>query len=262
MFIPNLISNTDSGGTNSLPVRIAIVEDEPDLRDAVAEYLAANGYEVATAASADAMRELVRTQAFDLAILDIAMPGEDGLSLGRWLRQQAPIGLIYATAAGSPIDRIVGLELGADDYVVKPYELRELLARVRSVLRRVPRPSDAAPTAAKQHDTQPHRIIGFGEFKADLDGRMVTGRDGVIVDLAKSEFDVLEVFLTRSNRLLSRAAISGAIGLSEEPESSRAVDIRIMRLRKKIEEDPSNPKFLRTMRGEGYIFSLPDESAR
>lgn len=261
MFIPNLISNTDSGGADSLPVRIAIVEDEPDLRDAVAEYLGANGYEVATAGSADAMRELVRTQAFDLAILDIAMPGEDGLSLGRWLRQQAPIGLIYATAAGSPIDRIVGLELGADDYVVKPYELRELLARVRSVLRRVPRPSEPGPAAEKQRDRQ-HRIIGFGGFKADLDGRMVTGRDGVIVDLAKSEFDVLEVFLTRCNRLLSRAAISDAIGLSEEPESSRAVDIRIMRLRKKIEEDPSNPKFLRTMRGEGYIFSLPDESAR
>lgn len=260
IFIPNLISTIDSGYTNSLPVRIAIVEDEPDLRDAVAEYLCANGYEVMTAGSADVMRELVKTQTFDLAILDIAMPGEDGLSLGRWLRQQTPIGLIYATAAGSPIDRIVGLELGADDYVVKPYELRELLARVRSVLRRVPRPSEVGLGMEKQAGKD-HRIIGFGDFKADLDGRMVIGRGGVILDLAKSEFDVLEVFLTRSNRLLSRTAISDAIGLTEESESSRAVDIRIMRLRKKIEDDPSNPKFLRTMRGEGYIFSLPDESA-
>jgi len=258
MFIPNLLS-ADSGGVISVPTRIAIVEDEPDLRDAVAEYLGANGYEVVTAENADAMRELVKTECFQLAVLDIAMPGEDGLSLGRWLRQQAPMGIIYATAAGSAIDRIVGLELGADDYVVKPYELRELLARVRSVLRRVPKPSDVPAAPPGKLAEAGRRVVTFGDFRADLDGRMVTGRGGSILDLAKSEFDVLEVFLTRSNRLLSRATISDAIGFTEDPESSRAVDIRIMRLRKKIEEDPSNPKFLRTVRGEGYIFSLPDE---
>ncbi len=257
MFIPNLLSPADSGGTISLPTRIAIVEDEPALREAVAEYLSANGYDVTTAENADAMRALVATEAFSLAILDIAMPGEDGLSLGRWLRQQAPMGIIYATAAGSAIDRIVGLELGADDYIVKPYELRELLARVRSVLRRIPRASEI-PAAVGKPAAEDRRIVTFGDFRADLDGRMVTGRDGAVVELAKSEFDVLEVFLTRSNRLLSRATISDAIGFSEDPESSRAVDIRIMRLRKKIEDDPSNPKFLRTVRGEGYIFSLPD----
>lgn len=261
MFIPNLLSFADSGGVISLPTRIAIVEDEPDLRDAVAEYLGANGYQVTTAANAEAMRELVKTESFDLAILDIAMPGEDGLSLGRWLRQQAPMGIIYATAAGSAIDRIVGLELGADDYVVKPYELRELLARVRSVLRRVPRSSETPAGNGKPAEPE-RRIVAFGDFKADLDGRLVTGRGGSILDLAKSEFDVLEVFLTRSNRLLSRATISEAVGFAEDPESSRALDIRIMRLRKKIEDDPSNPKFLRTVRGEGYIFSLPDDSAR
>lgn len=258
MFIPNLLS-ADSGGLISVPTRIAIVEDEPDLRDAVAEYLGANGYDVVTAENADAMRELVKTESFHLAILDIAMPGEDGLSLGRFLRQQAPMGIIYATAAGSAIDRIVGLELGADDYIVKPYELRELLARVRSVLRRVPKPSDAPAAATGKQPEAERRVVTFGDFRADLDGRMVTGRGGSTLDLAKSEFDVLEVFLTRSNRLLSRATISDAIGFSEDPESSRAVDIRIMRLRKKIEEDPSNPKFLRTVRGEGYIFSLPEE---
>ena len=256
MFTPNLIS-AHSGGAISLPIRIAIVEDEPDLRDAVAEYLSANGYDVTAVKSADAMRERLKTESFHLAILDIAMPGEDGLSLGRWLRQQAPMGIIYATAAGAAIDRIVGLELGADDYVVKPYELRELLARVRSVLRRVPRAETSAAPAKPAEESR--RVVSFGDFRADLDGRMVTGRGGAILDLAKSEFDVLEVFLTRSNRLLSRATISDAIGFSEDPESSRAVDIRIMRLRKKIEDDPSNPKFLRTVRGEGYIFSLPEE---
>lgn len=259
MFIPNLLSS-DSGGATTLPSRIVIVEDEPDLRDAVAEYLGVNGYEVTTAGNAAEMRSLVETDTFHLAILDIAMPGEDGLSLGRWLRTQMPIGLIYATAAGSPIDRIVGLELGADDYVVKPYELRELLARVRSVLRRVPsQPSHRAGMAMTGTDTGRRRVISFGDFQADLDGRMVTGRGGSILELAKSEFDVLEVFLTRCNRLLSRSTISDAIGFNEDAEASRAVDIRIMRLRKKIEEDPANPRFLRTVRGEGYIFSLPND---
>ena len=144
MFIPNLLS-ADSGGETTLRARIVIVEDEPDLRDAVAEYLVANGFDVTAVGDAAAMRALAEHETFHLAILDIAMPGEDGLSLGRWLRSQMPIGIIFATAAGTSIDRIVGLELGADDYVVKPYELRELLARVRSVLRRVPTASESQP---------------------------------------------------------------------------------------------------------------------
>lgn len=253
MFIPNLLSS-ESGDENTVRARIVIVEDEPDLRDAVAEYLGASGYEVATAENAAAARALIETESFQLAILDIAMPGEDGLSLGRWLRSKTPIGIIYATAAGAALDRIVGLELGADDYIVKPYELREVLARVRSVLRRVPRPTAPKPAKVTAEGRAP---MVFGPFSADLDGRLVTGPGGAPIDLAKSEFDVLEVFLTRANRLLTRAAISEAIGFSEGPESSRAVDIRVMRLRKKIEADPANPKFLRTVRGEGYIFSLP-----
>ncbi len=210
MFIPNLLSS-DSGGQTALRARIVIVEDEPDLRDAVAEYLGANGYDVTTAENAAAMRELAASEAFHLAILDIAMPGEDGLSLGRWLRSQMPIGIIYATAAGASIDRIVGLELGADDYMVKPYELREMLARVRSVLRRVP-PETARPHVKVGHASIP-RTVPFGSFSADLDGRMVIGPGGAMVEMAKSEFDMLEVFLTRANRLLTRAALSEAIGL-------------------------------------------------
>ncbi|MER9575285.1 response regulator transcription factor [Mesorhizobium sp. M0189] len=254
MFIPNLLS-AESGSERIVRPRIVIVEDEPDLRDAVAEYLGASGYDVATAESAAAARDLLEAQSFHLAILDIAMPGEDGLSLGRWMRSKMPIGIIYATAAGTALDRIVGLELGADDYIVKPYELREVLARVRSVLRRVPEPTE--PQKAKAETSGGRRSVSFGAFHADLDGRLVTGANGAVIDMAKSEFDVLEVFLTRANRLLTRAAISEAIGFVEDAESSRAVDIRIMRLRKKIEADPANPKFLRTVRGEGYIFSLP-----
>ena len=258
MFIPNLLS-AESGGETTLRARIVVVEDEPDLRDAVVEYLVANGFDVTSVGDAASMRELAEHEVFQLAILDIAMPGEDGLSLARWLRSQMPIGIIFATASGTSIDRIVGLEIGADDYVVKPYELRELLARVRSVLRRVPAPSENQNRVALTAEPDgPRRRIFFGQYLADLDGRMVTGPHGVL-DMAKSEFDVLEVFLKRANRMLTRATISEAIGLTEDPENSRAVDIRIMRLRKKIEEDPGNPRFLRTVRGEGYIFSLPGE---
>lgn len=250
MFVANLLSA--GSGEQTLRTRIAIVEDEPDLREAVADYLSANGFDVAAFGRAAEMRAALEDGGFDLAILDIAMPGEDGLSLGRFLRSRMPMGIIFATAAGTSIDRIVGLELGADDYLVKPYELREMLARVRSVLRRLP-PQGAA-VAAEAAPAAPRRVIGFGEFRADLDSRTVTGPAGA-VDLAKSEFDVLEVFLARPNRVLSRAAIFDAIGNQDEAEASRALDLRIMRLRRKIENDPANPRFLRTVRGEGYIFA-------
>lgn len=218
------------------------------------EYLAASGFDVHSAADAAEMRALAATRQFDLAILDIAMPGEDGLSLGRWLRSRSSVGLIYATAAGTPIDRIVGLELGADDYVVKPYELRELLARVRSILRRLP---PEASAAAERGRERPHRLIRFSPFEADLDGRILTGPSGEI-DLSKSEFDVLEVFLQRPNRILSRSALASALGHGDNPDSSRAIDLRVMRLRRKIEQDPASPTFLRTARGEGYVFVIPD----
>lgn len=254
MFIPNLLS-FGFGGEAMSRGRIVIVEDEPDLREAVAEYLAANGFDVSTAEDAAAMRQLAKTESFHLAILDIAMPGEDGLSLGRWLRSQMTLGIIYATAAGTSLDRIVGLELGADDYLVKPYDLRELLARVRAILRRLPEEPARAATPEEKPAGKARRVVSFGGFEADLDGRRLFGPDGEAIELAKSEWDVLEAFLQRPNRLLTRAAIAQAIGFEGEDETSRALDIRIMRLRKKIEANPAEPRFLRTLRGEGYIFS-------
>lgn len=255
-MFPSHLTSAESRNEAPVRARIAIVEDEPDLREAVAEYLEANGFDVSTAEDAAAMRALAaQGSRFHLAILDIAMPGEDGLSLGRWLREQMPLGIIFATAAGTSLDRIVGLELGADDYLVKPYELRELLARVRSVLRRVPAEAPSLPTPAEPEPRNARRTASFGPFEADFEGRRVSGPGGRLVDLAKSEFDVLEVFLSRPNRLLTRAALLQAIGLDDESETSRALDIRIMRLRKKIEPDPAHPRFLRTVRGEGYIFS-------
>lgn len=252
MSSPTLLSGLNKDQME-LRTRIAVVEDEPDLREAVAEYLGANGYEVLTAGNSEEMRRIADAEPFHLAVLDIAMPGEDGLSLGRWLRANFPVGIIYASAAGTSIDKVVGLELGADDYLVKPYELRELLARIRSVLRRV---GDQPVRAAIGAHSDQRQQIAFGGFRVDLEARRVSTVEGVTVDMAKSEFDVLEVFLTRANRLLTRASISEAIGFPDDFDASRALDIRIMRLRKKIEDDPANPRFLRTVRGEGYFFAL------
>jgi DNA-binding response OmpR family regulator len=237
--------------------RIAVVDDEDDLREAVVEYLAMNGFSVSGFDRAASFREALEREAFDLAILDIAMPGEDGLSLARWMRAKGRrAGIIFATAAGAPIDRIVGLELGADDYVVKPYELREMLARVRSLLRRLPQDASSAPqpTAASPAASSGGRKIRFGGMSLDLDARSLIDADGRPVDLTATELDLLEALATRPGRPLSRAQILEYGGGGDGGDAERAVDIRITRLRKKIEPNPETPRYIKTVRGTGYVF--------
>ncbi len=230
---------------------IAIVEDEEHLRDAVVEYLEERGLRVLAAENAMAFRQLARTEPFQIVILDIAMPGEDGLSLARWVRQwpNRP-GIIFATSSGSPVDRIVGLEIGADDYVVKPYDLRELLARIRSLLRRLPdNTAPAAPppgTAAKTAKVGHHTI--------NFDARRLTGADGALIELTSTEFELLATLVARPNRIFTRAQL-----LASEPgrgpeDGERSIDIRVTRLRRKIEADPQQPALIQTVRGEGYMF--------
>jgi two-component system phosphate regulon response regulator OmpR len=237
---------------------IAIVDDEDDLREAVAEYLAERGLKVLVAGSAAEFRALVAAEGVDVAVLDIAMAGEDGLSLARWLtRLESPPGIILATAAGTPVDRIVGLEIGVDDYLVKPYDLRELLARIRSVVRRLP---DEAParmpiTAEATDDSSRHMPIG--SFQLDLQSRRLTSRDGKAVALTAAELDLLEVLAKRPNRVLSRAQLLELAQSREGNENGRSIDVRITRLRRKLENDPDNPALIRTIRGEGYMFD-PD----
>ena len=238
--------------------RILVVDDDTALAEMIGIVLEAEGFEAVFCADGDAALDAFRTARPDLILLDLMLPGMDGIEICTQVRAESGIPIIMLTARTDTADVVRGLESGADDYIVKPYELRELLARVRSVLRRVPPPST---TVADQAQTPARRTISFGAFTADLDGRMVMGPGGMPLEMAKSEFDVLEVFLTRANRLLSRAALAEAIGFAEEIEESRALDIRVMRLRKKIEPDPANPRFLRTVRGEGYIFSLNEPSA-
>ncbi len=235
--------------------RIAVVDDEPDLCDAVVEYLDANGFDVTGFPRAAAFREAASRQPFDLAILDIAMPGEDGLSLARWIRAgNMPTGIIFATAAGASIDRIIGLELGADDYVVKPYELRELLARVRSVIRRLPTASAEAVAAPAADPKQAAgKRIRFGGHVLDLEARALSDANGRPIDLTATEFDLLAALATRAGRSLSRAQIIEFCG-GDGGDTDRAVDIRIVRLRKKIEQNPESPRFIKTVRGVGYVF--------
>ena len=234
---------------------IAVVDDEEHLREAVVEYLQGKGFDVVEAADAAAFRALAESTPIDVVVLDVAMPGEDGLSLARWLRRRGDVGIIFATAAGQPIDRIVGLELGADDYLVKPYELRELLARIRSLLRRLEvRPqtsSGGAPIVARAAG----RTVVFGGWTLDLDGRRLLAADGRPADLTPLEYDLLEILATRPNRVLSRTQIA-ELGRGEESagEDDRRIDIRITRLRRKIEPEPDRPRFVRTVRGEGYVF--------
>jgi DNA-binding response OmpR family regulator len=231
---------------------VAIVDDEEHLREAVGEYLELQGFEVLSYRNAQVFREESVGKHIDVAILDIAMPGEDGLSLARFIRKSGTTGIIMATAAGRAIDRIVGLEIGADDYVVKPYELRELLARIKSVLRRVKAaPASATPQAVAAPEG---RSLRFGSLTLDLDARrLVDGSNGP-VELTAMEFDLLQALATRPNRVLSRGQLQEFAHGRSADESDRSIDIRVTRLRKKIEPDPEHPRFIKTVRGEGYVF--------
>lgn len=230
---------------------LAIAEDEPDLRDALADYFGAAGFEVIAAGDGPALRAALHDRAVHVALLDITMPGEDGLSLARWLKSRGPVGVIMATALGRPIDRVVGLDIGADDYVVKPYDLRELLARVRSVIRRLGDNLDTAKAASPAPVAQHLRL---GPLTIDPDRRELRGPDGQTSILSAGEFAVLHALLARSGRTLSREALADACGLAADGASDRSIDVRILRLRKKIRTlDPAAGDRLETVRGEGYL---------
>ncbi len=242
---------------------IAVVDDEDDLREAVADYLSGHGYRVVTAADAAALRTLAATEALDVVILDIAMPGEDGLSLARWLRRNSRAGIIFASASGSSMDRIVGLEIGGDDYLSKPYDLRELLARLRSLLRRLqaaPEPQPAARPAATSTAVA-QRVQRFGPYTLDAAGRRLVHAQSGPVDLTAAEYDLIEVLASRQNRVLSRAHLAELLGGEGGGEGDRRIDVRVTRLRRKIEADPEAPRYLRTVRGEGYVLTNGEAEA-
>ena len=237
---------------------IAVVDDEEHLREAVAEYLEGAGFRTVAAGTGAQFREIVAREPVDLVILDIAMPGEDGLSVARWLRGRGPRpGIILATSASEAIDKIVGLEIGADDYVVKPYDLREMLARVRSVLRRLPAP-DEQPAGPIAPVAKPARLVQIGSHILNLDSRTLFDGSGTPLDLTSMEVDLLAALAARPHRVLSRSQLLEIAHGRAQHENDRSIDIRVTRLRKKIEADADHPALIRTVRGEGYMF-VPSE---
>jgi two-component system phosphate regulon response regulator OmpR len=232
--------------------RIIVVDDDPDVCETMAEYLGMRGFEVVTAHSGDTLRELIAGQAVDLVLLDLNLPGDDGLTLARFLREQTDVGIIMVTAASETVDRVVGLEMGADDYVGKPVDLRELLARVKSVLRRTMASRITANRAAPA--ASGNRRVRMGQFSLDLDARQLIAEDGGTVPLTSMEFDLLEAFATHPNRVLTRDQLLDMAHKRDWEPFDRSIDIRIARIRRKIEADPAKPSIIKTIRGAGYMF--------
>jgi DNA-binding response OmpR family regulator len=230
--------------------RVLIVDDDATIRETTAEYLSGHGYEVALAADGAEMRKAFEQGAPNghpnLVLLDLNLPGEDGLSLTRWLRAHHDVAIIMVTGAGEVVDRVVGLEVGADDYLAKPFDLRELLARTKSVLRRSGERSMPAPRAAGK--------VKVGRCTLDLATHQLTDDKGAELPITGMEFDLLRVFIENANRVLSRDQLLTLTRNREWEPFDRSIDIRIARLRRKIEVDPGKPAAIRTVRGAGYMF--------
>lgn len=234
-------------------VRVLVVDDDADVRELIRDYLSDQGYEVLDADSGAAARALLGERVPHIALLDVALPGEDGLSLARHIREHYDIGIIMVSGAGETVDRIIGLEVGADDYVSKPFDPRELRARLKSVLRRYQRPAADAvtETASASVDT---RRIPVGACLLDLDTRQLFNAGGEETPLTSMEFELLKVFIERPNRPLSRDQLLSLTQNRDWDPFDRSIDIRIARLRRKIEIDPDKPQMIRTLRGVGYMF--------
>lgn len=232
---------------------IAVVDDEVQIREAVGEYLELHGYRVSLAEGGEALRQLMAEDPVDLVVLDLNMPGEDGLTIARRLREHSDTAIVILTAAGQTLDRIIGLEVGADDYMGKPFDLRELLARIKSVLRRTMRDGRPAQPMAAENG------VPVGEFVIDTGVRKLFDRKGEEVPLTSMEYDLLQVFVSHPNRVLSRDRLLDLSHSQNSDPFDRSVDVRIARLRRKIEKDPAKPQIIKTVRGAGYVF-VPDGS--
>ncbi len=233
--------------TEPAPTTLLLVDDEPTLREPLAEYLTRQGFVVQEAESAAAARTRLAQATPDLVLLDIMMPGEDGLSLCRHLVESRRLPTILLTAKGEAMDRIIGLEIGADDYVTKPFEPRELVARIRSVLRRAERP--ATPAADDE------LLYEFEGWQLDPLKHRLTDPDGALVPLSTAEFRMLRAFCDHPRQVLDRDRLLDMVQGREAHLFDRAVDNQISRLRRKIEADSRDPRFIQTVRGGGYRFA-------
>jgi DNA-binding response OmpR family regulator len=232
---------------------ILVVDDDPQIRALLQEYLAEHGLRVSGAADGKAMNQILGEEAIDLVILDLRLADEDGMVIARSLRDRLAIPVVMLTGVRDEADRVMGLELGADDYVTKPFSPRELLARIRTVLRR---------TKAAAADPVPRREIRayrFGEFELNLRTRRLKRLDGQSVSLTNGELNLLAALLAAPERILTRDQLLEASRVYDNEVYDRAIDIQILRLRRKIEADPAQPRYIVTERGVGYLFSAPVE---
>lgn len=237
---------------------ILVVDDDPEVRESVGEYLAHHGFSISTAEDGVSMRAQVEERRPDLVILDLGLPGEGGLALAGWLRARGGIGIVMLTGLAEPIDRVVGLEVGADDYLGKPYLPRELLARVRAVLRRgMPVQATPADSAPNGPPMDAKSRVRFGTKWLNVLSHVLQDDAGLIFPLTASEFNLLKAFADNPRRVLSRERLLDLAEARDSDVFDRAIDVRITRLRKKIEATPDKPEFIQTVRGIGYLFS-PD----
>jgi DNA-binding response OmpR family regulator len=230
---------------------IMVVDDEAAAREMVGDYLKMHGFDVTLCDGGRSLRSSMEKIHPDLVVLDLNMPEEDGLSIVRDLKAKSGVPVIMLTATSSPIDRVVGLELGADDYMPKPCELRELVARIRSVLRRGPAPGQA-PAAAQPE--APTNAVRVGTKWFDLDTHRLRDEGGAEQILTRSEYALLRAFTDNPKRVLSRDRLLDLADARDPDAFDRSIDVRINRIRKKVEPEPANPRFIRTVRGLGYVF--------
>lgn len=230
---------------------ILVVDDDKDVRDTIRDYFEFCGFDVFVAGDGDGMRNILARRPVEIVLMDLNLPGEDGLALTRELRASRPVGVIMLTAAGQTIDRIIGLEMGADDYVPKPFDPRELLARVKSVLRRLRERPKEVPTSGEEKP----EVVRMGSCTLDLAAHRLYDASGGEIPLTSMEFDLLQAFARHPDRVLSRERLLELAHNREGDVFDRSIDLRIARIRKKIEQDATKPQVLKTVRGAGYMFS-------
>ena len=232
---------------------ILVVDDDREIRALVGEYLKKNGYRVSLAADGKQMLTVLEESRIHLVVLDLMLPGKDGLSLCRDLRTRSSLPVLMLTAKSDPFDRVVGLEMGADDYLVKPFEPRELLARIRSVLRR----TQALPTHL---EPQPPHRYHFAGWVLDAGSHQLISPQAVVVTLSGAEYRLLQVFLTHPNRVLTRDQLMDLLQGRDADHFDRSIDLRVSRLRQKLGDDARSPVLIKTLRNEGYILVATVES--
>jgi DNA-binding response OmpR family regulator len=241
-----------SAMSSILECHILVVDDEPSMRELLAEYLGENDLRVTAAADSAEMHAALAEHAIDLVVLDLRLGSEDGMLLARKLREESAIPIIIVTGKQDDADRVMGLELGADDYITKPFNPRELLARIRAVLRRYQTATETLPARDEKR-----RAYRFEGWELNLRTRRLTGPDQQRIDLTNGEFSLLQAFCAAPQRVLTRDQLLDLSRLNSAEVFDRSIDVQILRLRRKIERDPAQPEYIKTQRGAGYIFNAP-----